>query len=437
MHEPGARAAGDHRPAADGGGPVTERSESPSDGVPNAVDSAARRRVTAPPGFRPPAHRRAEPSGNPDVALVVNDGPAHAAAGVFTRNKVKAAPVLWSRSRCSPTGRLRAVVLNSGGANACTGPQGFQTTHATAEKAAELLGLRSAVEVAVCSTGLIGEQLPRDVLLAGVEAAAKALGDDAASGRAAATGDHDHRHRRQGGRARRRRGLEHRRHHQGRRHDRARRWPRCSPCSPPTPWSTRPCSTRRCAPRCRLTFDRLDVDGSMSTNDTVLRPGLAAPRACAADPAGFTAALTAVCARPRAADAGRRRGRHQARHRARHAAPPPRTRPSSSPAPSPRQPGQDRDVRRRPELGPDRRRRRVRRRRAAIPNGSTSRSTACCCAGAAWPRATAPPPTCPARTSSSRSTLRPRRRGRGDPHHGPVARLRGGEQCLLHLSRAP
>ena len=96
--------------------------------------------LTLPQGFRAAgATAGLKPSGNPDVALVVNDGPAHAAAGVFTRNKVQAAPVLWSQQVLA-AGRLRAVVLNSGGANACTGPQGFQTAHATAEKAAELLG---------------------------------------------------------------------------------------------------------------------------------------------------------------------------------------------------------------------------------------------------------------------------------------------------------
>ena len=142
--------------------------------------------VTQPQGFRAAGVTAGlKPSGRPDVAVVVNDGPAHAAAGLFTRNKVKAAPVLWSQQVLA-TGRLRAVVLNSGGANACTGPQGFQTAHATAEKAAELLSC-GAVEVAVCSTGIIGEQLPRDVLLSGVEAATKARGDAAASGRAAAT----------------------------------------------------------------------------------------------------------------------------------------------------------------------------------------------------------------------------------------------------------
>ena len=68
-----------------------------------------------------------------DVALVVNDGPDHAAAGVFTANRVKAAPVLWSPAGACADGRVDAVVLNSGGANACTGPEGFQDTHATAE----------------------------------------------------------------------------------------------------------------------------------------------------------------------------------------------------------------------------------------------------------------------------------------------------------------
>ncbi|MEU6059557.1 bifunctional glutamate N-acetyltransferase/amino-acid acetyltransferase ArgJ [Streptomyces sp. NPDC047097] len=112
-------------------------------------------------------------NGNPDLALVVNTGPRRAAAGVFTANRVKAAPVLWSQ-QVLKAGELRAVVLNSGGANACTGPQGFQDTHATAEKAAEVLGV-GAGEVAVASTGLIGVTLPMDKLLPGVEKAAAEL----------------------------------------------------------------------------------------------------------------------------------------------------------------------------------------------------------------------------------------------------------------------
>ncbi|MEV0448696.1 bifunctional glutamate N-acetyltransferase/amino-acid acetyltransferase ArgJ [Streptomyces sp. NPDC050600] len=112
-------------------------------------------------------------NGNPDLALVVNTGPRRAAAGVFTSNRVKAAPVLWSQQVLAD-GELTAVVLNSGGANACTGPQGFQDTHATAEKAADVLGI-GAGEVAVASTGLIGVLLPMDKLLPGVEKAAGEL----------------------------------------------------------------------------------------------------------------------------------------------------------------------------------------------------------------------------------------------------------------------
>ncbi|WP_029430534.1 bifunctional glutamate N-acetyltransferase/amino-acid acetyltransferase ArgJ [Blastococcus sp. URHD0036] len=121
-------------------------------------------------------------SGDPDVALVVNDGPQDAAAAVFTTNRFPAAPVVWSRQVLA-TGRLRAVVLNSGGANACTGPEGFADTHATAEHTAAQLGL-GAIDVAVASTGLIGMRLPMEKLTAGVTAAGKALsaagGPDAA-----------------------------------------------------------------------------------------------------------------------------------------------------------------------------------------------------------------------------------------------------------------
>ncbi|MFD3927807.1 bifunctional glutamate N-acetyltransferase/amino-acid acetyltransferase ArgJ [Streptomyces sp. NPDC058614] len=114
-------------------------------------------------------------NGNPDLALVVNKGPRPAAAGVFTSNRVKAAPVLWSE-QVLKGGRVTAVVLNSGGANACTGPKGFQDTHATAEKVAGTLGLNAA-EVAVASTGLIGILLPMDKLLTGVETAAASLSE--------------------------------------------------------------------------------------------------------------------------------------------------------------------------------------------------------------------------------------------------------------------
>ncbi|OLT35721.1 bifunctional ornithine acetyltransferase/N-acetylglutamate synthase [Actinomadura sp. CNU-125] len=130
--------------------------------------------VTAPQGFRAAGIVAGlKDSGTRDLALVVNDGPSRAAAGVFTRNRVKAAPVLWSE-QVLKGGRVHAVVLNSGGANACTGPAGFQDTHATAEKVAAALG-DSAGEIAVCSTGLIGERLPMDALLPGVDAAAAEL----------------------------------------------------------------------------------------------------------------------------------------------------------------------------------------------------------------------------------------------------------------------
>ena len=130
--------------------------------------------VTAPLGFLAAGVSAGiKQGGGRDLALVINDGPSRAAAGVFTRNRVKAAPVLWSE-QVLRGGRLRAVVLNSGGANACTGPAGFQDTHATAEKVAEVLE-DSAGEVAVCSTGLIGERLPLDKILTGIDAAAGQL----------------------------------------------------------------------------------------------------------------------------------------------------------------------------------------------------------------------------------------------------------------------
>jgi glutamate N-acetyltransferase/amino-acid N-acetyltransferase len=142
--------------------------------------------VTAPRGFRAAGVVAGiKASGKADLALVVNDGPERTAAAVFTRNKVKAAPVLWSQ-QVMTTGTLRAVVLNSGGANACTGPEGFRTAHATAEKAGEVLQC-GAIDVAICSTGLIGAQLPRDAVLAGVEKAAAALEATPGAGLAAAT----------------------------------------------------------------------------------------------------------------------------------------------------------------------------------------------------------------------------------------------------------
>jgi glutamate N-acetyltransferase / amino-acid N-acetyltransferase len=132
--------------------------------------------VTAPAGFRAAGVRAGlKDSGGLDVALVVNDGPLHAAAAVFTTNRVQAAPVRLTREALAD-GRLDAVVLNSGGANACTGPDGLADARRTAGHVAVELGL-DAGNVGVCSTGLIGVPLPMDRLLPGVSAAAAALGD--------------------------------------------------------------------------------------------------------------------------------------------------------------------------------------------------------------------------------------------------------------------
>jgi glutamate N-acetyltransferase / amino-acid N-acetyltransferase len=139
--------------------------------------------VTAPRGFLAAGVAAGiKESGQPDLAVVINDGPSGAAAGVFTSNRVKAAPVLWSQ-QVLEGGRVRAVVLNSGGANACTGPAGFGDTHHTAERLAQALSA-SAGEIAVCSTGLIGERLPMDRLLPGVDAAAAAASPGGGAGAA-------------------------------------------------------------------------------------------------------------------------------------------------------------------------------------------------------------------------------------------------------------
>jgi len=139
--------------------------------------------VTTPKGFTAAGVAAGlKSSGAKDLALVVNQGPTHDSATVFTANRCKANPVLWSQEVVKD-GTVRAVVLNSGGANCYTGPEGFQTTHAVAEKVAEGLGI-GAIDVVVCSTGLIGLANDRADLLAGVEAATAALsaggGDSAA-----------------------------------------------------------------------------------------------------------------------------------------------------------------------------------------------------------------------------------------------------------------
>jgi len=141
--------------------------------------------VTHPLGFKAAGlHIGLKSNGNRDLALVVNDGPHFDSASVFTSNRCKANPVLWSQEVVKD-GVVKAVVLNSGGANCYTGADGFQTTHAVAEQVATNLGI-GAIDVVVCSTGLIGLANPREKLIAGVDAAAKALsddgGDDAAHG---------------------------------------------------------------------------------------------------------------------------------------------------------------------------------------------------------------------------------------------------------------
>lgn len=110
-----------------------------------------------------------------DLTLIENQGPEFKAAAVFTTNKVVAAPVIWSR-QVAKGEIVRAVVLNSGGANACTGPQGFADTHMTAEHVGQLLGV-SPGEVIVCSTGLIGELLPMSKIIAGLDSIAPVLDD--------------------------------------------------------------------------------------------------------------------------------------------------------------------------------------------------------------------------------------------------------------------
>jgi len=138
--------------------------------------------VTSAQGFRAAGVRAGiKKSGSPDLALVVNDGPRDVVAAVFTSNRFKAAPVLWSQQVVAD-GQARVVVLNSGGANACTGPEGFADTHRTAEHVAQVVQERGsdigAGDVAVCSTGLIGERLPMEKLLAGVDTAVAALSDN-------------------------------------------------------------------------------------------------------------------------------------------------------------------------------------------------------------------------------------------------------------------
>ncbi|MFI6055113.1 bifunctional glutamate N-acetyltransferase/amino-acid acetyltransferase ArgJ [Streptomyces violascens] len=228
-------------------------------------------------------------NGKRDLALVVNEGPLRAAAGVFTSNRVQAAPVQWSRQVLAD-GELGAVVLNSGGANACTGPRGVQDTYATAERAAGRLGL-AAADVAVCSTGLIGVPLPMDRVLAGVESAADRLSETGGQDAALAVMTTDTVHKTAavtrggwtvGGMAK-----------------------GAGMLAPGLATMLVVLTTdavvdsagldRALRDATRLTFDRLDSDGCMSTNDTVLLLASGASR-LAPEQGEFADAVQAVCA---------------------------------------------------------------------------------------------------------------------------------------------
>jgi len=226
--------------------------------------------------------------GGKDVALVVNQGPSRAAAAVFTSNRAKANPVIWSQQVIAD-GIVSAIVLNSGGANCYTGARGFQVTHATAEHAASLLG-ESAGDVLVCSTGLIGDQLDLQKVSFGVTAAHAFLRDDGGLDAATAIMTTDT-HPKQalvlrdgwsiGGMAK-----------------------GAGMLAPGlatmlvviTTDAALESSQLDAALRhaTRVTFDRLDSDGAMSTNDTV---ALLASAASGISPAieEFTTALTGLC----------------------------------------------------------------------------------------------------------------------------------------------
>jgi glutamate N-acetyltransferase/amino-acid N-acetyltransferase len=245
--------------------------------------------VTAPKGFRAagvPAGLKS--TGAKDVALVVNDGPEHAAAAVFTANRCKANPVLWSQEVVKD-GTVRAVVLNSGGANCYTGAEGFQTTHAVAERVAERLGV-GAVDVVVCSTGLIGLRNDRDDLLGGVDAALTALSTSGGLPAAEAIMTTDTRPKqvvvegsgwRIGGMAKGAGMLA----------------PQLATMLVVLTTDARigaEDADRALRAATRVSFDRLDSDGCMSTNDTVTLLASGAS-GITPSPDDFTEALTAAC----------------------------------------------------------------------------------------------------------------------------------------------
>ncbi|MGI8531435.1 MAG: bifunctional glutamate N-acetyltransferase/amino-acid acetyltransferase ArgJ [Geodermatophilaceae bacterium] len=245
--------------------------------------------VTAAAGFRAGGVAAGLKSAGRDVAVVVNDGPRRCAAGVLTTNRVKAAPVLWTQ-QVLRAGAVRAVVLNSGGANACTGPAGFQDTHATAERAAAALGI-GAVEVAVCSTGLIGQRLDLAALLPGVDAAVAGLTDDggAAAAEAIRTTDTVRKQAMVRGSGWTAGGM-------------AKGAGMLAPALATmlavitTDAALEPAEADACLRQAvGRTFERLDADGCLSTNDTVLllASGASGVPVGAAE---FGAALTGLCA---------------------------------------------------------------------------------------------------------------------------------------------
>lgn len=246
--------------------------------------------VTVAKGFVAGAvHAGLKKSGNLDLALVVNQGPLNSAAVVFTTNRCQANPIIWSKEVIKD-GQVSAIILNSGGANCYTGAQGFQTTHATAEKVATELSI-SAGDVLVCSTGLIGDQLDREKLLAGTSAAVAGLNasNGALAAEAIMTTDSK---------------------------------PKTTKCTHPDGWSIGGMAkgAGMLAPglatmlvvittdaamdskaldaalraATRVTFDRLDSDGCMSTNDqvTLMASGASEITPTQVD---FTTALTEVC----------------------------------------------------------------------------------------------------------------------------------------------
>jgi len=245
--------------------------------------------VTAANGFRASGVAAGlKTSGAPDVALVVNDGPSFAAAAVFTSNRCKANPVLWSEEAIK-SGKAVAVVINSGGANCYTGAEGFATTHHTAEAVASALGT-GAIDIQVCSTGLIGLLNDREPLLAGVRAAVGEL--DSEGGASAATAImttdtvakqsvHDGAGFTVGGMAKGAGML--------------------APALATmlvviTTDADVDSATADAALRAAtaLTFDRLDSDGCQSTNDTVLLMASGAS-GVTPDADGFTDSVTSVC----------------------------------------------------------------------------------------------------------------------------------------------